>query len=229
MPVHTCVAGLALAVALLSRPGQLLAQLEVQIFGGTAASLPLPVTIAQAGQPDIHFTARWNTRPTHPAPYFAWRIGFWSDNRGWRLDHTHHKLYLVNFPADVEAFRITNGFNILTLSRAYRSRQLTYSIGAGPVITYPISRVRGKRYDHDNGWNGYHLSGASAMAMITREFPLTGGLVLSLDARASGSYVRIPVVEGHANVPNAALHLHAGIGYLFGGKRRDVRSVTPVP
>lgn len=54
--------------------------------------------------------------------------------------------------------------------------------------------------------------------MVTREFPITGGLMLSLDARASASYVRVPVIDGHASVPNAALHLHAGLGYRFRGK-----------
>jgi hypothetical protein len=212
------VVPLAVAAALGGHPRRAIAQLEVQLFGGTAASLPLPVTISQAGEPDIRFTARWDTKPTHPTFYYAWRIGLWRNDRGWRLDHTHHKIYLVNPPPEVDAFRITNGFNIVTLSRAFRSRHLTYSIGAGPVITYPISTVRGKKFDHDNGWDGYHLSGASTVAMATREFPLTGGLVLSLDARASVSYVRVPVVDGHARVPNAALHAHAGLGYFFGGR-----------
>jgi hypothetical protein len=190
--------------------------LEVQLFLGSAVSLPLPVTIAQAGEPDISFTARWKTRPTHPTWYYAWRLGIWNGDRGWRLDHTHHKLHLTNFPADVEDLRITNGYNIVSVSRAFRSRRLTYSFGAGPVITFPISTVLGKKFTHDNGVNGYHLSGGGLMAMATREFTLTGGLILSLDARASASWVRSPIVDGHAKVPNAALHLHAGLGFISG-------------
>ena len=191
------------------------AQIEAQVFFGSAASLPLPISIHQNGETDLNFTAHWDTKPTRPTWYYAWRIGLWKGNRGWRLDHTHHKIYLTNPPAEVQQFRITNGFNIATISRAFRSKNLTYSIGAGPVITYPINTVRNKKLDHDRGWNGYLLGGASLLGMVTREFPITGGLILSLDARGSASYVRVPVIDGHASVPNIALHLHAGLGYRF--------------
>ena len=210
------ILGPALALGVLATvPGSATAQLEVQVFLGSAASLPLPMTIHQAGETDLNFTARWNTQPRRPTWYYAWRIGVWKGNRGWRLDHTHHKIYLTNPPAEVQQFRITNGFNIATISRAFRSKNLTYSLGAGPVIAYPINTVRDKKLDHDRGWNGYVLGGASVLGMVTREFPITGGLILSLDGRASASYVRVPVINGHASVPNVALHLHAGLGYRF--------------
>ena len=72
-------------------------------------------------------------------------------------------------------------------------------------------------------WGGYFLSGGTLMASATRSFPVVAGAFLSLDARASASYVRIPVAHGHASVPNFALHLHAGLGYGFGQSesRRD--------
>lgn len=210
---HLCTS-LALLAAPLATPA--FAQVEIQIFGGSAVSLPLPITVSQAGYPDLHFTARWATRPTRPAWYYAWRVGLWKDDRGWRLDHTHHKIYLLNRPPEIEVFQITNGFNLVTVSRAFRRRHLTYSVGAGPVITFPISTVRGREFEHDTGLSRFHLSGGTVMAMATRELPLVGGLVLSLDARGSLSYVRVPIADGHARVPNAALHLHAGLGYVFG-------------
>jgi hypothetical protein len=220
MPIRLSGPAAALALLLIvltATPAT--AQVELQVFGGSALNLRTPITISQAGHPDLSFTARWGTRPTRPTWYYAWRVGLWNANRGWRLDHTHHKLYLDNPPPEVQAFRITNGFNIVTVSRAFRRNALTWSLGAGPVITYPISTVREKKFDHDNGFNGYHLSGGSLMAMATREFPLTGGLVLSLDARTSLSWVRVPIEDGHARLPNAALHLHAGLGYVSGRSR----------
>ena len=205
--------------ALALAPRSATAQIEVQAFFGSAASLPLPISIHQNGEPDLNFTAHWDTKPTRPTWYYAWRIGVWKGNRGWRLDHTHHKIYLTNPPAEVQQFRITNGFNIATISRAFRSKNLTYSIGAGPVITYPINTIRNKKLGHNVGWNGYTFGGASVLGMVTREFPVTGGLMLSLDARGSASYVRVPVIDGHASVPNVALHLHAGLGYRFRGHK----------
>ncbi|MGE0556321.1 MAG: hypothetical protein AB7R55_23070, partial [Gemmatimonadales bacterium] len=83
-------------------PARASAQVELQLFGGSAVSAPLPITISQAGEPDIHFTARWATRPGRAARYYAWRIGFWRGNKGWRFDHTHHKIYLTNNPPEVD-------------------------------------------------------------------------------------------------------------------------------
>jgi hypothetical protein len=206
----------AVAVLRLAGPGVATAQVEAHVFLGSAASIPLPVTVTQAGHPDLHWTAHWATRPTQSAWYYAWRIGLWKGNRGWRLDLTHHKLYLTDPPAPIQRLEITHGFNLVTVSRAFRRQKLTYSLGAGPVLTYPTSTVRGQPYDRRGGWLGYHLSGATVVGTATREVPLVAGLSFNLDARASASYVRVPIAQGHASVPNGALHLHAGLGYRFG-------------
>jgi hypothetical protein len=214
-------AALILVAGALCRPPSLAAQVEAQVFFGSAASLPLPMTIRQNGQPDLHFTAHWATRPTRPTWYYAWRVGYWNGNRAWRLDHTHHKIYLTRRPPEVTDFRITNGFNIVSVSRAFRTGRFTWSAGAGPVITYSYSTVRGKVDNQDHGVNGYTLAGGSLIGMATREFPLISRLVLSLDGRLSASYVSVPIRDGRARLPNVAAHLHAGLGWSIGaGGRR---------
>jgi hypothetical protein len=211
-------------VGLLLAPQVAQAQVEFQAFFGSSVSAPSPLTITQAGQPDLHFTAHWATRPWLDTWYYAGRIGFWRGDRGWLLDFTHHKIYLTNGPAEVQKFRITNGMNMITVSRGFRRGPLSFAFGAGPVVTFPRNRVRGQILESGRGfWGGYFLSGGHLMASATRSFPLVAGLFLSLDARGSAAYVRIPVAQGHANVPNLALHFHAGIGYGFGRseRRRD--------
>ena len=215
-PLIATVTGLA---AVLGTAQPAAAQIEAQIFAGSAASLPLPITISQDGQPDLHFTAQWATHPGRQARYYAWRIGIWNGNRGWRLDHTHHKIYLTNPPPEVGEFKITNGFNILSLSRAFRRGNFSYSLGAGPVIAYPFNTVRGLSLAKDRGMGGYVLAGASVVAMATRSIPLTGRLTFDLDVRGSASRARVPVVTGHATVPNLALHFHGGLGYQLGRRR----------
>jgi hypothetical protein len=159
--------------------------------------------------------AHWATRPFLDTWYYAARVGVWKGNRGWLLDFTHHKIYLTNRPSEVQKFRITNGMNMFTLSRGFRRGNLALALGAGPVITYPINRVRGKALEDGRGFlGGYFVSGGHLMASATRRFPLAEGLFLSLDSRVSASYVRVPVAEGHAAVPNLALHIHAGLGLL---------------
>jgi len=103
---------------------------------------------------------------------------------------------------------------MFTFSRGFRRGKLSYAVGAGPVIAFPINRVRGQSLESGRGFlGGYFLSGATVMASATRRFPLTSGFFVSLDTRVSASYLRVPVSGGHAAVPNAALHLHAGLGY----------------
>jgi hypothetical protein len=203
-----------LLVCLVGRPVPVLAQLELQGFLGTSVSAPTPLSITQRGQPGLDFIAHWATRPFLDTWYYAGRIGLWSGNRGWLFDFTHHKVYLTNPPAEIQKFRITNGLNMFTLSRGFRRGRFSYALGAGPVITYPINRVRGQKLPSGRGFlGGYFLSGGTLLASATRRFPLTAGFFLSLDGRVSAMYVRVPVAGGHASVPNVALHLHAGLGY----------------
>lgn len=194
----------------------------MQAFAGSSVSLPSPLSISQSGHPDLRFTAHWATRPFLGTPYYAARIALWRHDRGWLLDFTHHKVYLTNPPAAVQFFRITNGVNMLTLSRGFRRGNFSYALGAGPVVTFPVTRIRGREAGAGRGFfGGYFLSGATVMASATRRIPLTDALFFSLDSRASASYFRIPVGGGHATVPNFALHFHVGVGYGGGQPARE--------
>lgn len=211
---------LVLILALAGRPAAAHAQVEVQAFFGSSVSLPTPLSITQQGEPDLHFTAHWATRPLLDTWYYAGRVGVWSGNRGWLFDFTHHKIYLTNGPDEIQKFRITNGMNLFTVSRGFRRGLFSYAIGAGPVITFPINRVRDRKLESGRGfWGGYFLSGANLMASATRQFPVAAGFFLSVDGRLSATYVRVPVAGGQASVPNLALHFHVGGGYALGGRR----------
>lgn len=213
---------LLLLLAFAARPGPVRAQqVELQGFLGSSVNAPSPLRIHQDGQPDLHFTGHWATRPHLDTWYYAWRVGLWSADRGWLLDFTHHKMYLTNPPPEVQRFRITNGMNLFTVSRGFRKGKFTYAFGAGPVITFPKNEIRGERLESGRRgfWGGYFLSGANVMASATRRFPVAAGVFLSLDGRVSFSYVSVPVARGHASVPNLALHLHAGLGFQSGRHR----------
>jgi len=204
-------------------PAPVAAQLELQSFFGSSVSAPSPISISQEGAAGLHFTGHWATRPYQDTWYYAGRIGLWRGARGWLLDFTHHKIYLTNPPDEVQQFQITNGMNMFTISRGFRRGKFSYAFGAGPVVTFPISSVRGRRLRADRGFlGGYFLSGGNLMASATRRFPLLLGFSLLVDGRASASYVRVPVAQGRASVPNFAMHLHFGLGYATPtrGKRR---------
>ncbi|HEY8258153.1 MAG TPA: hypothetical protein VIG08_10925 [Gemmatimonadales bacterium] len=121
---------------------------------------------------------------------------------------------LIDRPPSIQEFAVTNGVNIFTVSRGFRRGNFSWALGAGPVVTFPLNRVRGEALERGRGFfGGYFLSGATAMASATRRVSLFYGAFLSLDGRVSASFLRIPVADGHATVPNLALHLHLGLGY----------------
>jgi hypothetical protein len=214
-----------LLFAVLYRAAPVAAQVEAQVFAGSSVSLPSPLHIVQQDEPDIDLTGHWATRPFQDTPYYGLRLALWHEQRGWLLDFTHHKMYLINPPAAVQFFRITNGVNMLTLSRGFRRGNFSYAFGAGPVITFPVTRVRDRETGDRGFWGGYFLSGANLMASATRRLPVAGPLFLSLDGRASASYIRIPVGGGHASVPNVAFHLHLGLG-VGGGQAASAAAAS---
>ncbi len=198
-------------------PGRAVAQTTLELFIGTSVSLPTPLHITQEGEADLDFTGHYSTRPEQDTPYYAARIGFWSGNRGWLIDFIHQKLYLENPPPDVQGFNITNGFNILALSRGWARDKLVFTLGAGPVVTHPETIVRGRVIERNRGFirDGYFLSGGSLVGSANRRFPITSHFFLSIDGRVSASYVRVPTAGGHASVPNLAFHGHGGLGVSF--------------
>jgi len=194
------------------------AQTTIEAYSGTSFSLPLPVSIAQHGFPDIRFTAHFHTRPLEDTWYYQFRLGLWNGSRGWLIEFLHHKLYLDQtwpHPAAVKRFDITNGFSLITVSRGWRSRQTFVALGAGPVLGYPITNVRGRRNGHNEGLGGYHFVGVTMVGTLNQRLPIGKRFFLAAETRASISYARVPINGGHASVPNAAVHFHVGAGGVF--------------
>ncbi|MEO8032167.1 MAG: hypothetical protein ABI765_15050 [Gemmatimonadota bacterium] len=208
----------ALVIALSARTAH--AQLALSVFGGTSFSLPTPLTISQSGYPDLHFTAQFRTKPFYETYYYAGRLALWGKhNSAWIFDYTHHKLYLTNPPPEVQTFRITFGFNQFAFGRAFYRHGLIWSLAAGPVVANPYSVIRGQLRAHSGGLGnlGYLLSGATLQGGLSKQFRVLDRFFLVADSRVSFSYARVPVANGHATVPNVALHLHFGVG--IGGPR----------
>jgi len=198
-------------------PSVLPAQVTFDAFTGTAYNLHTRLSISQAGEPDLGFTAHYDTRPMEDTPYFGARIAIWENNRAWVGTFVHHKLYLANPPSEVEWFRITYGFNMVTLGLGWRHGNLSYTAGAGAVVTHASNSVRGKRYLGTGGPlnKGYTFSGVTALGSLQYKLPLSRVFYLSAETMVSASYIEVEVNEGKAHVPAAALHLHAGFGYVF--------------
>ena len=86
--------------------------------------------------------------------------------------------------------------------------------GAGAVVAHPESTVRGKALSQDGGpfGRGYHLSGPTAQAAAEKKFGADGDLFVPVEGKLTASFARVPVADGSADVPRAAVHGLAGLG-----------------
>ncbi len=191
---------------------------SLELYGGSAYSVPTSLTIRQQGEPDITLTARYATRPWEDSPYYAYRFGRWSRGRAWELELIHHKLYLDNPSAGVQHFELSHGYNLLCVNRAVQRGGVILRLGVGVVIAYPHGITVRQRLLPNRGGifgRGYHLSGPTAQLAGTKRFAIWKKLFLGAEGKLTGTYARVPLHGGSATAPNVAIHGLLGLGYTF--------------
>lgn len=208
-----------LALALASSPrAAFAAGWSVQAAVGFPFDLSLPVAIRQRGEAPIRVRARWETRPFRSPIYYDLRVARSAGGREWALDLLHHKLHLANPPPDVQELSISHGFNLVFVSHAREVARDTWArAGAGLVVAHPESTVRGRTFDGRGPLGGgYYPAGPTLVVGAERRLFPAGGLFVSLQALASASWARVPVVGGHATVPDVSVHALGGLGFATG-------------
>ena len=192
------------------------AQWVFHLGTGSAYNFTTPLEIRQDGEEDINVSARYDTKAFSTAAwYYDMRIAKWKNNHAWEFETHHQKLHLDNRPAEVQSFVISHGYNLNTVNSAWLINNFIYRLGLGIVITHPETIVRNKEYDDKGGVNGFHLSGVTAQAAMEKRFSVTEKIFIYLEAKMTASYATIPVEDGDASVPNAAIHGLFGTGYSF--------------
>ena len=192
------------------------AQWVFQLGSGSAYNFTTPLEIRQDGEPDINLSARYDTKAfSTSAWYYDMRIAKWKNNHAWEFETHHQKLHLDNRPDNVQSFVISHGYNLNTVNSAWLINNFIYRLGLGIVITHPETIVRNKEYNDKGGINGFHLSGITAQAALEKRFSVTEKIFVYLETKLTASYAKIPVEDGDASVPNAAIHGIFGTGYSF--------------
>jgi hypothetical protein len=192
---------------------------SVEVFAGTAWSLPTPLVVRQRGEPDLRLRARWETRPWRDSPYYAYRFGRRDRGGAWEAELLHHKLYLANPPAEVQRLEVTHGYNLVTANRVVRpleEDQFLYRVGVGLVVAHPEGRVRGRELRPVRSLlgGGYHVAGGTFHLSAGRRVALGGGgAFLAPEAKLTASWARAPAGDVWLTVPNVAVHALAGLGY----------------
>ena len=186
-----------------------------EAYLGGAANFRTTLRIEQPPYSDLRWDAEYDTRAFEMPLYYALRVARWKGDRAWGLDLVHHKLHLRNPPPEVQSFVVSHGYNLLTFGRARRWAGLVLWINAGAVIAHPENTVRGARLSESRGalGLGYYLAGATVGASVAKRFALGPRWLAALEAGFTGSSARVPVEGGHADVPNVALHVRAGLGW----------------
>ena len=178
---------------------------------------PSPLVIMQSGEENIRMWANYESAPLKLPPYYSYRLGFMEESGGWELEMNHLKIYLKNRTEEIERFSISHGYNQIFVNRIYRKGRFNLKAGAGVVAAHPESVMRGKAYDEKKGLfgKGYYLTGPALQYGCWKEFHLGNRFFILAEARISAAWSSVPVAEGSAYAPVAALHLQIGPGFRF--------------
>ncbi len=187
-----------------------------ELLGGSAYNFDSDLEISQQGQPGLNFSANWDESGSG-APYYIMRYGNWSGDKGWEIEHIHHKIELTNNPPEVTNFQISHGFNMFMYNRAWRSGHVTQRVGAGVVVAHRENTVRGLAIESDSGglFGGYEFAGGAAQYAASYSWPIDNDWFLTVEGKGTVAYADVSVVNGDANLWNYALHYAAGFGYMW--------------
>lgn len=214
--IYKIVTGIFLFAGLATQTvGQV--KIGLEFLPGDAFVLKTPLTIKQDGFEDIKLNAKYKTHGFNAPLYYSVKLHFTKGNRGWEAELIHLKLMLDNRPPEVEKFNITHGFNCILINRIFKERFFTFRMGAGVVVTHPENTIRGKSLNEDQALfnNGYYFSGPIIQFGINKRLYILKFLYFNLEAKLTGAYTRVPVVDGHANVSHLGVHGLFGFGISF--------------
>lgn len=188
-------------------------QWSAEVLIGDAINLSSRTHIEHVQTSASAFGGDYETRGFEGPLHYAWRVTRWTGSRGWELQLLHHKLYLRDRPAGVEALSVSHGFNIVTLGRAYALDAWRFHVGVGPVIAHPEARIAGVSYDGD-----YELAGAAVLGGVGAQFELSPHWSIAGEIAATFGYAKVhPSGEPDLrfSVRNPAIHAQVGLGYRF--------------
>jgi hypothetical protein len=184
-----------------------------ELLIGDAYNVDSRTRIEHATLGNVSFTGDYETRGLEGPLHYAWRISRWDEARGWELQLLHHKIYLQNPPAGVDALSVSHGFNIVTLNHAFEHEDWRMRVGLGPVITHVEARIAGTSYD-----GPYEIAGAAALIGIGRKLDLGAHFSLLGEVDATFGYIQAHpdgTPDLDLTIRNPALHAQVGVGYRF--------------
>jgi hypothetical protein len=180
---------------------------------GDAYNLDSRTRVVHPSLGDVSFGGEYETRGLEGPLHYAWRVARRQEGRAWELQLLHHKLYLQDPPAGIDALSVSHGFNIVTVNRAFDFAGWRARMGIGPVITHVEASIAGTTYD-----GPYELAGAAVLLGLGRAFAITSHFYLLGEVGATFGYVEADpsgTPELELTIRNPAVHAQIGAGYRF--------------
>ena len=180
-----------------------------------------PLSIQQAGFPDIHLTAHYDTKPFGPyAPYYTWRVDFWNKKHdcAWEVQQqVHHRVFLTNTTPEGHGLRDSPSATTTYWPAAPGACGFMLHTDFGIIVPNPANTVRGLSINIGPNAvdTGYGLSGVGGQIAISRQFNLAKHFYVLGDGGFMMGRTTVPVVNGSATVPNVSFHGRVGIGVEF--------------
>lgn len=127
----------------------------------------------------------------------------------------HHKLYLINKPAEVQRFGISRGYNMLILDHGMEIRKFIFCAVLGSVLLHPESTIRGMVLPRSPGfdWKEHKLKRVLLNLAFSKQIKWGKYFFVNTEAHGTVSVVNAPIVNGHARVHTVVFHLILGPGF----------------
>jgi hypothetical protein len=186
---------------------------SVEALIGDAYNLDSRTSVVHPSLGTVSLDGEYETRGFEGPVHYAWRVARWKEGRAWELQLLHHKLYLQDPPAGIDALSVSHGFNIVTLNRAFDYAGWRPRVGIGPVITHVEATIAGSTYD-----GPYELAGAAVLVGLGKTVAITSGFYVLGEVSATFGYVEANpsgAPELELNIRNPAVHAQLGAGYRF--------------
>jgi len=185
-------------------------------FMGASTSAPNTLRVYTDDAANHSQKAKWQGRAFEDSFYYAIRFDKVTNQTGWGIEWVHHKIYLANPQGPIDAFSISDGFNILYLNRVRAFDNHAYRYGAGLVFAHMDVTLDGReRFYVDGGIGGAYLSGISAQVAVEKWLWKNDTHFVNFETKFTASYLRPPVSldqSEFATLNNFALHFNVGLG-----------------
>ncbi|MFT5170294.1 MAG: hypothetical protein ACI9BD_000060 [Candidatus Marinamargulisbacteria bacterium] len=193
--------------------------LHTTSFVGWSESLNSTLKIHREGASDITHQAKWEGRSFRDSIYYAIRFEDWKDNEGWGIEWIHHKIYLSNLTSEIQDFSVSDGYNLLFLTKAWRDAGTIYRLSAGLALSHPDVTLAGRaRFWNDGGMGGTYLTGFGVGGGVETWLVESDRHFVSLEGKLTLAYAKVPISKNKSEYGDTGINVGFHVMLGFGSK-----------